>query len=136
MLEFTKKSGETRFSRKLDCLFWWIVRLLPIFVMFVFMWKAYFSGYDENLLWGENLYYPFEPLSSILTEHFGMNIDNDITNALFTVFDSFVGGFYDTPFIAYFSYLVYVEIIHLFVDILLFIPRLAHKWMNGFIQHD
>lgn len=36
----------------------------------------------------------------------------------------------------YCSWLVYVTLLRLFVDFILFIPRLAQKWMNGFTQGD
>lgn len=34
------------------------------------------------------------------------------------------------------SYFVSVQIVHLAVDFLLFIPRLAHKYMNTFTQNE
>ena len=36
--------------------------------------------------------------------------------------------------INYVTYFIAVEIIHLIADVLLFIVRLAHKWLDGFIS--
>ena len=38
--------------------------------------------------------------------------------------------------LVFLSYFVSVEIVHLAVDFLLFIPRLAHKYMNTFTQNE
>ena len=60
--------------------------------------------------------------------------DNIITNCLSEYFgaDGILPLFAnDTPFIL-FSWFICVFVIHLVVDFLLFIPRLAHKWMNEF----
>lgn len=36
--------------------------------------------------------------------------------------------------ICYVTYFISVEIIHLIADVLLFIVRMAHKWLDGFIS--
>ena len=40
--------------------------------------------------------------------------------------------FTNPDILLFFSYFIYVNIIHLFVDFLLFIPRLASKWLDSF----
>lgn len=37
---------------------------------------------------------------------------------------------------AYASYYISIEILHLIVDVLLFIPRLAHEWMTAFTKKN
>lgn len=38
--------------------------------------------------------------------------------------------------VLYFGYFISVYIAHLFVDFVLFIPRLCHKWMNAFTNAE
>lgn len=44
--------------------------------------------------------------------------------------------FASSDIILYMSYFISVFLIHLFVDFILFIPRLAHKWLNKLYQGD
>lgn len=67
---------------------------------------------------------------------FGFATDNIVVNNLEEIFGA--GGVMpifstDTPFII-FGWFICVFIIHLAVDFLLFLPRLAHKWMNDFSE--
>lgn len=39
-------------------------------------------------------------------------------------------------FAAYLSYFIIVEIAHLCVDVLLFIPRLAHNWLEAYTRRN
>lgn len=80
-----------------------------------------FSYYWENAL-------GFKPIT-----------DNVVGNALTDLFDKggFL-GFFDNSYmiVTLLVWFVVVELAHLFIDIVLFIPRLAHKWMNCFTQTD
>ena len=65
---------------------------------------------------------------------FGFATDNIVVNSLEEIFGA--NGVMpifstDTPFII-FAWFICVFLIHLVVDFLLFLPRLAHKWMNEF----
>lgn len=65
---------------------------------------------------------------------FGFATDNIVVNSLAEIFGA--NGVMpifstDTPFII-FAWFICVFLIHLVVDFLLFLPRLAHKWMNEF----
>ena len=44
--------------------------------------------------------------------------------------------FTNSDIILYMSYFISVFLIHLFVDFILFIPRLAHKWLNKLYGGD
>lgn len=60
-------------------------------------------------------------------------------NIVFTSLDSIFGSSGIIPLFAgngllmYFSYLIICWVIHLAVDCLLFIPKLAHNWMDGIV---
>lgn len=65
----------------------------------------------------------------------GLNFDNDyLYNALKQVFvnGQILAVFNDVSVLLKFAtYYFYVHIIHLFIDALLFIPKLAHKWIDS-----
>ena len=70
----------------------------------------------------------------------GLNITTDsiVYTTLLSIFGS--GGvlpfFASTDLIIYCTYFIDVLILHLLVDFVLFIPRLAHKWMSKFGGDD
>lgn len=130
MLTFTKKSGETRFGHRLNCLFWWIVRLLPVIIWVVAVWGCARIGEFDYML--NDIEF-----SKILGTSFGIFNDSDVIVALNSVFSDYLGFFDNSePLMMYGVYLIFVEIFHLMIDILLFIPKLAHKWMNVWTQND
>jgi len=77
----------------------------------------------------------FTPLSTCF-DLVGLNIIQD--SIIFATLSSLfgVGGvlplFASADILVYFTYFISVFIIHLAVDFVLFIPRLAHKWFNSF----
>lgn len=106
-----------------DTIFWYLVYFLPVACFLIFLATGKdninFSSFFNEL--------GFEFVSS--------NVIYDSLSSLFGV-----GGvlpiFTDsTPFII-FTWFIGTFLIHLAVDFLLFIPRLAHKYMNTFTQGD
>lgn len=79
------------------------------------------------------------PLSTMF-ESVGLGIitDNVIFTSLSSIFG--VGGlfplFSSPDILIFFTWFIGVYIAHLFVDFLLFIPRLAHKWLRYFYKGD
>ena len=52
-------------------------------------------------------------------------------NGAFPLFDS-----YNQSIVYYLSYCVNIEIVHVLFDVLVFIPRLAHKWVGKAVQDE
>lgn len=101
-----------------DKVFWYIVYMLPIVVMLILTLKQ-----------GD-----FVTIADTFTSLNLTGIDGSIVyNALFGIFGT--GGimpiFASPDILLFMSYFVYANIVHLFVDFILFIPRLAKKWMHG-----
>lgn len=108
-------STKRRLTFKLDAIFWFVVSLLPILVYFVLNYRnpsapdffTYISGFA-----------PFTFIQDIL---------DDVTDL------SFGATFKLNAFLAY---CVGVEILHVLFDVIVFIPRLAHKWISKAVQDD
>lgn len=99
-----------------DYVFWYGLYLLPLLLMLVYWFKTGSASFI-NVMSDAGL--------SVLTT-------NPIYDALNQIFGS--GGvlplFTSPDVIAFCTYFVSVFLVHLAVDFLLFIPRLAHKWMD------
>lgn len=110
-----------------DTIFWYAIYFLPVvFYVFYLIAEPSSGGSVVNFL----LY--FNDVG------FGIVTDNIIVTTLRDIFG--IGGIFplfstDLPFIV-FTWFVGSYIIHLAVDFLLFIPRLAHKYIKYFTQGD
>lgn len=125
------KTTKNRFAYKLDKVFWWIVALLPVFCYILYVgfgdvktstgslytlpdfFVSYVlngSGFADNIVW------------TTLNEIFG-------ASGVFPIFTS------DVPLFI-FNWFIWVELIHVFFDVIVFIPRLAHKWISKAVQDD
>ena len=110
-----------------DTVFWYLIYFLPVLVYLLYLIAEPASG--TSLI----------SFSSCFdTIGLGFVSDNIVVSSLKDIFGT--GGLLplfssDTPFII-FGWFVCTYITHLAVDFLLFIPRLAHKWMNKFTQGD
>ncbi len=103
-----------RLADKLDRLFWFMMWLLPLAV-FAFCYAMEGSDLATFL--------------AFLSENFSFTfIEEILDNLIQTTFNS---SFAFTP---YLSYVVGVEIVHVFFDVIVFIPRLAHKWVSKAVQ--
>lgn len=106
-------------SHIIDCTFWALVALLPLIAYIVILWHSGATGVDL--------------ITTMSRCGFDVVTDNVIYTGLVDLFG--VSGvmpfFINNNLIAYLSYFIFVEIVHLAVDVLLFIPRFAHKLMNN-----
>lgn len=105
-------------SHIIDCSFWALIALLPLVAYVVILWHSGVNGID---------------LSSVMSRcGFSLLGDNIVVNTMSQLFGSsgVMPFFVDDNLIVYLSYFVIVEIIHLAVDVLLFIPRFAHKFFS------
>lgn len=122
------KTTKNRFSYKLDKLFWWIVAFAPLFCYFLYVPFKSISG---------------EPVSvaSFLVNNFlngSVFGNNPIWAAFYYLFsgDGVFPLFAGESAMYIFFWFISVELIHLFFDVIIFIPRLAHKWISKVVQDD
>lgn len=126
-------SGKSRLQDKLDKWFWWIIALLPlIFWLFVNIGCAY-SATSRSYVY----------LNTVLQNHFALDFTlesngNLIYRVLFDIFGKNGGIFplfeYGSSYLQYFVYFVTVQILHVLIDVLVFIPRFAHKILSKAIN--
>lgn len=97
-----------------DHVMWYIVYLLPLLIMLIFNVGSIADTFT----------------------HIGINLaqNNPIYVAILDIFgaNGVVPLFMDDGAIMYVAYFATCVIVHLCVDFLLFIPRLAHKWVDMF----
>ena len=124
----TKKTGNTRFSYKLDKIFWFFIAFSPL--IFYALYLA--SHFKQSEYFS---FYVF--LSNYLGLFFSSN------NVLSSIFSSILGpsGIFpvfsaQSGWLVFFSFLATVEVVHILFDVVAFIPRLAHKWISKAVQDD
>lgn len=125
-----KRIGNTRFAYKLDKVFWFLILMLPVISWALYLFS--FNGYTDA---GSSLI----SFSSWISNQFtGTDLSgNAVYVALNRIFGP-SGAFpiFRPSFLVFFVYLVDVEIVHVFFDVIVFIPRLAHKWVSKAVQDD
>lgn len=108
-------TSRRRFSYQLDLFFWFIVSMLPIIVYFI---TAYRNPEAVGFLEFVTSFSPFPFIENIL---------NEVSQTAF-------GGTFALSGLL--SYFVAVEIFHILFDVIVFIPRLAHKWVAKAVQDE
>ena len=126
-----KTASNTRFSYKLDKIFWFVISFFPLFSWLVYLFS--FSGYTESPLtfyaWLEqNFGFLGQISNSVIYSTFYQIFSITSVTSLFPILS--------TSFMAFFTYLITVEIVHVIYDVIIFIPRLAHKWISKAVQDD
>lgn len=126
----TKKTT-SRFAFKLDKFFWFVISFFPLFSWLIYLFSA--SSYTTSPLtfyaWLDQ-YFGFmgqiqkSAIYSTLYQIFSITSVNSLFPAL------------STALMAFFTYLVTIEIVHVVYDVIIFIPRLAHKWISKAVQDD
>lgn len=137
MFKMSVGHGETRFCKKLDSLFWWILRLLPLFFILLMLWGHARNGTTDTYANGD----VFNKFGYVFRSWAWGWEGSPIYKGLRAVFcgpNAFlpITSSPDSDFLLYFTYLINLELIHIMVDFLLFIPRLCHKWLNVWTQSD
>lgn len=108
-------------------IFWYLLYLLPIICYLLYMIAE--PGTGTNIV----------SITSFI-EQLGINISNN--NLVFTTLNEIFGTngilpfFNDNTLIFIFTYYIEVVIMHLLVDMILFIPKLAHKWLSGVCDNE
>lgn len=110
-----------------DTIFWYLIYFLPVLVYLLYVLAQPSTG---------TAIVSFSDCFSDIG--LGFVSDNIVVTSLKSIFgtDGVLALFStDAPFII-FGWFICTFIVHLAVDFLLFIPRLAHKWLNKFSQGD
>lgn len=129
-----------------ETILWYTLYLLPIIVYLLsislFRSDSFWQGaYDEFGFMDDTVLpcYTNSHLFADIMSSF-VNPENPVVLSLVKVFCSKSALLFENSSsgsaLLYCSWLVYVTLLRLFVDFILFIPRLAQKWMNGFTQGD
>lgn len=124
------KTTKNRFGYKLDKLFWWIVTLFPIFAYLFFLITASLNQVTSEITF-----------AIFLNERLGIfqSMNSTISIPFYRIFgpNGIIPMFSNNSgLIQLFSYFVSVEVLHVLFDIIVFIPRLAHKWISKAVQDD
>lgn len=105
-----------------DTIFWYALYFLPIIVLLITC-----------------IHNPITSVSNVINT-LGLNVlqDSIVFTSLSSIFGT--GGvlpFFQSPdILIFFTYYICVYILHLLVDFVIFIPRIAHKWLNHFTQGE
>lgn len=121
----------SRFAFKLDKLFWFFIAFLP-----VLSWLIYLYGY---------VHLNTDPSTGLIrfTNWLQTNflLSNFNSNPFLVVLSRIFGSggafpLFDTNGLSIFVWFLTVEVIHVCFDVIVFIPRLAHKWISKAVQDD
>ena len=116
-------------SNIVDSAFWFLVSILPLVLYLITCFSYKLQSSTESL----TAFLPF-------MKNLGLMDSGVIYNSLSDLFGSSgilpLFSANNNAILLFLSYFVSVQIVHLAVDFLLFIPRLAHKYMNTFTQNE
>lgn len=141
MISLNKTKG-SRFSHKLETLFWWILRLLPIFIFLIYC----FGASRSSELWsivvddgGDIQSLPLLSFTTIYNDTLGFVPSSFFRDVFSPFFRDGVFPLVSLSSCGVFDYLCYcivIEIVRMMYNVIVFIPRLAHKWISNAIQDD
>lgn len=127
------KKTTSRFAAKLDKFFWFFLSLFPAFAYLFFCIYSFGVNFNLEKYWTFGAFMQnvfgiyagtYNPFYLILSQLFGQS------STIFPLLSQ-NGGL-----IHFFSYLCTIEVIHVCFDVIVFIPRLAHKWISKAVQDD
>lgn len=107
---------ERNIKKILDNIFWYLLYALPI-ILICFNW---FRGNTISIA------------DAFSTLGINIIIDNPIFDVLVKTFgvDGFLPVFQNNSMIEFLSYFILLVIVHVFVDVVLYIPRFCHKILD------
>lgn len=114
-------------SFAVDLFIWALITLLPLI-----FYCVSFLAYDLNTVSS------LPTFAEYMTSNFNVITDSVIYTGLVDLFGSsgILPLIDSNAVFMYFSWFIITEIIHLAVDFLVFIPRLAHKFMHKLCEDD
>ena len=116
-----------------DTIFWYILYFLPVLAYFV-----YIFAFGQNPAVDFEVFNGWDSFESFCAVNFPVSVDNVIYNSLYNLFGDvgLIPLFDNASMCIFFAHFVSVYLLHLMVDFMLFIPRLAHKWLKMFTRGD
>lgn len=126
------------FNHIVEKLFWSILYMLPLIIFIICLFLNVNTTGDSEFNHFTNIDVD-RVFSQVWETCFPISSDNVVSQAFdsFSIYfnmqnllgqDSFLNNF--------FTYYVYVVIFHIVIDVVLFVPKLAHKWIRGLIDED
>lgn len=125
------KTTKNRFSYKLDKIFWFLIAIAPFLGYFL---CVAFNGITVSN--EANITLPNFFITNVLG---GSSFSSDIVwSTLCNIFGptGILPVFSNESVLYIFNWFIWVELFHLFFDVIVFIPRLAHKWISKAVQDD
>lgn len=115
-----------------DKIFWYLLYFLPVIAYLIYL--ATCSGFADSTLASSSfsVFLSNTGLANLIT-------DNVVFTSLLDIFATGgILGFVEasSPIFVILTWFINVMIMHLFVDFLLFIPRLCHKWLGKLTQGE
>lgn len=114
-------------NKKLKCLFdtlfWYTLYMLPILLLLLNWFRAGNSSFSAVFLTAGLDIVSNNVLFTALIDLFGANSD------IFPIFSS-------NDVLMYLTYFITLMIVHIIVDVLLYIPRYCHKILDGDEKYD
>lgn len=114
---------------------WGLILILPLVAWVVSFFSFHIGGGSDTT--------GLSPLTfNEVLANFGINTNNVVYTTLDGIFgaNSNIINFFniDSALLLYLTYFCIVEIMHLFVDFIIFIPRLCSKWFDKIsgVQHE
>lgn len=114
-------------------IFWYILYFLPVLVSIIYVFKTsgfFFSAEGDNFI---SIPYLIDILGDN-SLHINEGIIYESLMALFSIADGVLPLMVGDIWASYLSWFVGMYLCHIAVDIILFVPKLAHKWMKGLTQ--
>lgn len=123
------KTTKNRFSYKLDKLFWFFIQIFPLLC---------FALYCIAGIRGNEVVVP-----SFISFLIKLGFDYQQGNVFYSVLAQLFGSMGVFPLfvdsggiILYLTYVLTMEVLHVCFNVIVFIPRLAHKWISKAVQDD
>lgn len=121
-----KGNDDTRFGRRLESLFWWILRLAPLIVFFLMNFGYARAGTSNMATIGG-------VINDMFCEVSDANVVFDtISHVFYHVLEFFPNQ--DETIFYYLFYLVFIELARFFINFFLFIIRLANNLFDRFMR--
>lgn len=125
-----------------DNIMWYTIYLLPILVGIISAislcggdWYAVWNEVDGDTANSPGMGMFIQGVRCVCEEFQFAPIFSSLVDCFDIIGDTWIP--FDLSFLTYyFAYFISVYIAHLFVDFVLFIPRLCHKWMNAFTNAE
>lgn len=126
------------FNHIIEKVFWSILYMLPLIIFIICLFLNVNTTGDS-----EFNHYVTVDVERVFSQVWETCLPISSDNIVSQAFDSVSAHFnmqyllgQDSFLNNFFTYYVYVVIFHLLVDVLLFIPKFAHKWIGGFINEE